>query len=157
MVRKTKADELDIVMSIYDDARERMRVSGNHAQWINGYPSRELILADINAGISYVIEDAGDIVGVFTFIPGDEPTYKNIDGTWPDDNPYGTIHRIAGRTGSHGIADTALDFCLTKGIGIRIDTHADNAPMLSWIAKRGFRYCGIIHVSDGSPRKAFQL
>ncbi len=71
--------------------------------------------------------------------------------------PYETIHRIASAPGAKGLADIALDFCKTKGVNIRIDTHADNVPMLGWIAKHGFKYCGIIRVKDGSPRKAFQL
>ena len=31
------------------------------------------------------------------FIIGADPTYEVIeDGAWPDNSPYGTIHRIAG-------------------------------------------------------------
>lgn len=74
-----------------------------------------------------------------------------------DSKPYGTIHRIAAAPGGKGTADIALDFCRKAGVNIRIDTHEDNAPMLGWIAKRGFKYCGIIHVEDGTPRRAFQL
>ncbi len=38
-----------------------------------------------------------EIHGVFVFIIGADPTYEVIeDGAWPDNSPYGTIHRIAG-------------------------------------------------------------
>lgn len=143
-------------MDIYDLARRRMRESGNQTQWIDGYPSREVIASDIADGNSYVVESDDHMEGVFTFIIGEEPTYRKIDGKWLNDRPYGTIHRIASASGAKGIADACLEFCKSKGVDIRIDTHADNAPMLGWIAKSGFTYCGVVYVSNGTPRKAFQ-
>lgn len=157
LVRRTATADIPAVMRIFTAAIARMRKGGNHAQWGNGYPSEQVVKADIDHGNSYVIEHAGEIAGVFTFIVGDDPTYGVIDGSWPDDAPYGTIHRIAAADGMHGIADTALHHCLRRGVNIRIDTHELNAPMLSWIRSRGFAYCGIIHLVDGSPRLAFQL
>lgn len=154
-IRHTGVADLDIVMSIYDHSRHKMRESGNMTQWVNGYPSRSIIAKDIDNGNSYVIVTENGIIGVFTFIIGEDPNYSTIDGEWPDNSTYGTIHRIASAPGAHGIADIALDFCMKSGIDIRIDTHADNAPMLGWIAKRRFKYCGIIHVEDGTPRNAF--
>lgn len=156
-VRLTGSADLDAVMRIYDEARARMRKSGNMTQWVNGYPSRDVIIKDVAEGNSYVVEKNGRVVGVFTFIVGKDPTYSVIEGRWMNDNPYGTIHRIASADGSSGIADACLEFCKTKNVDIRVDTHADNHPMLGWIVSRGFAYCGIIHVSDGTPRKAFQL
>lgn len=156
-VRHTEVSDIETVSSIFDYARAQMRKSGNFTQWVNGYPSGNVILSDIERGDSYLIESDKGVAGVFSFIIGDEPNYTVIDGKWPDNSPYGTIHRIAAGPGVHGIADIALDFCKKSGVNIRIDTHADNYPMLGWIAKRGFRYCGIIYVEDGTPRKAFQL
>lgn len=156
-VRRAREADLERIMQIFDFARGMMRKAGNNAQWINGYPSPSRILDDIREETAFVVESADGIAGVFTFIVGEEPTYSEIDGAWPDDKPYGTIHRIAAAEGAKGIADTALDFCMRSGVNIRIDTHADNRPMLNWIAKHPFRYCGIIRVADGSPRKAFQL
>lgn len=156
-VRLTSLADLDAVMKIYEEAKARMRKSGNMTQWVNGYPSRDVIIKDIAEGNSHVVEVDGVIAGVFTFIVGADPTYSMIEGRWLNDKPYGTIHRIASADGVAGIADASLDFCKTKGVDIRVDTHADNIPMLGWIASRGFTYCGIIYVSDGTPRKAFQL
>lgn len=156
-IRPTVIADLPAVMDIYEYARKRMSQSGNATQWTNGYPSHQIVTADIVNGNSYVIEAHEKIMGVFTFIIGNEPNYSVIDGAWPDHQPYGTIHRIAAAPDANGIADTALDFCKNAGVNIRIDTHADNVPMLNWIAKRGFTYCGIIHVENGTPRRAFQL
>lgn len=156
-IRRAVVSDIDSMIHIFEYARCRMRESGNPNQWVNGYPSKENIIADILNGNSYVIESEGVIVGVFTFIIGEEPNYATIEGDWPDNTPYGTIHRIAAAPDRNGIADIVLNFCKKTGVNIRIDTHKDNYPMLRWIKKRGFVYCGIIRVEDGSPRKAFQL
>lgn len=157
-IRHARVSDMDAIMDIFYHARQRMRESGNHTQWVNGYPSAETVYKDIEEGCCYLIESDKGISGVFTFILGEDPTYSHIDGQWPDSKPYGTIHRIASAPGAKGVADAALDFCKRAGgVNIRVDTHADNAPMIGWIAKRGFSYCGIIHVEDGTPRKAFQL
>lgn len=155
-VRKAVFADVEQIKAIYEYARQRMRLSGNNTQWVNGYPSEEIIRNDIAGGNGYVIEENGRIVGVFAFIVGEDPTYKRIEGAWPDDNPYGTIHRIAAASGSTGIADIALDFCKNFDVNIRIDTHQDNIAMLGWINSRGFNYCGIIYVGDGTPRRAYQ-
>ncbi len=157
IIRRTRIRDLDIVMSIYDYARTRMQTSGNPNQWIDGYPSCEIIIADIQQGNSFVIETENKITGVFTFIIGPDPTYEVIEGGWLNDNPYGTIHRIAAAPNAKGIADICLNFCKSKELDIRVDTHPDNIPMLNWIKSRSFTYCGIIYCHNGSRRKAFQL
>ena len=35
-IRKSTASDLDAIMKCYDVARQFMRASGNHSQWING-------------------------------------------------------------------------------------------------------------------------
>lgn len=155
-VRRATPADLPALMDIYSRARRFMVSVGNPSQWTGGYPSEAVVAADIRRGCSYVVTSLEHgIVGAFSFPEGVEPNYASIDGQWLSDAPYGTIHRIASAGKVRGIADRCLDFCLGRGLDIRIDTHADNRPMLAWIASRGFEYCGIIRVEDGSPRKAF--
>lgn len=156
-IRKTALSDLPKVMQIFENARNFMMISGNPSQWNDNYPSEELIMSDIHEGISYVIIDKDRIVGTFVFVEGKEPTYSDIDGCWLNDKPYGTIHRIASDGSTKGIADECLNFCKMRNQNIRIDTHKDNSVMLKWINHSGFKKCGIIHVSDGTPRYAFQL
>lgn len=157
IVRRGSVEDLARMLEIYDTARTFMRKSGNDSQWVNGYPAVSLLQDDISAGVSYVIEADDRIVGTFAFIVGDDSTYSEIDGEWLNDAPYGTIHRIASDGSIRGIADACLKYCTSVINNIRIDTHKDNRPMLGWIRKAGFSYCGVIHVSDGTPREAFQL
>lgn len=155
-IRKPSISDLPDILKIYFRAREFMRLSGNPTQWGDSRPHESLIIADIEAGNSYVIEQNGKITGVFALIIGSEPTYSEIDGVWLNDEPYGTIHRIASAGIAHGIFDVCLDFCFKQISNIRIDTHENNAVMRHLLKKHGFAECGMIYVDDGTPRIAFQ-
>ncbi len=157
-IRKTRIDELDIVMDIYGKAAECMRRTGNAGQWVNGYPSRELILEDIKKGYSYVCTGEGDeILGTFSFMPSPEPTYHTIyKGSWLNEEPYGVIHRLAGSGKGKGVAACCLDWCFGQCGNVRVDTHRDNQVMQHILRKHGYICCGIIHVRNGSERLAFQ-
>lgn len=157
-IRKGAAADIDGIMACYDIARSYMRASGNNSQWINGYPSRELVAEDIADGISYVgVDEDGEIAMAFAFIIGDDPTYTVIeDGRWLNSLPYGTIHRF-GSNGKHrGILRRCVDFCMSEIDNIRLDTHADNVTMQRAAESIGFKRCGIIYCIDGSPRIAYQ-
>lgn len=156
-IRHTTLEEIDIVMNIYANARQFMRENGNLTQWVNAYPSLELITNDILNGNSYVCIDCSRIVGVFSFIQGIDPTYLKIyEGKWLNDEPYGVVHRIAAEIHEKGVASYCLDWCLSKCKSIRIDTHRDNVVMQNLLAKNGFFKCGIIYLEDGSERLAYQ-
>ena len=158
-IRHAEEKEISQIKEVYDKAKAFMRRNGNLTQWVNGYPSEEVILKDIQNGNLYVVEDEErEISAVFAFILGHDPTYTIIeDGEWINDRPYGTIHRIGSSGKYGGMMKFCLDFCLTKIDTIRIDTHKDNIPMLSALKRLGFTYCGIIYCQDGTPRRAFQL
>lgn len=166
-ILNAKKENLERILQIFQIGRQTMRNSGNKNQWINGYPSLQLLSDDIDKNQLFIIcdDDVNEeaiedekIHGVFAFIVGEDNTYNYIeDGKWTNDNPYGTIHRIASDTTRKGILQSAVDFGLSKITTLRIDTHADNKIMQNAITKCGFKKCGIIYVEDGSPRVAFQL
>lgn len=156
-VRHSTIEDLPAMHSLYALGREHMRAEGNTSQWGPGDDPDQKLENDIRTGISYVvIDDSGSICGTFAFIIGDDPTYTVIeDGSWPDSEPYGTIHRIASDQKTKGILKAALSYCDTEIKNIRIDTHADNKTMQAAAARQGFIRAGIIHVEDGTPRIAF--
>jgi len=39
---------------------------------------------------------------------------------------------------------------------IRVDTHDGNISMNKCLLKNKFKYCGVIHLKDGSPRNAYE-
>lgn len=157
LIRPTELCDLDRIDEIFAAAKRFMRRSGNLFQWSSAYPDRDAVLADVERGVSYVVEnDYGLAVATFAFIPGEEPTYREIKGAWLDDSPYCTIHRIASDGSERGMLKRCLDWCFNRCGNIRIDTHADNRLMRKRLMDYGFTECGIIRLHDGSDRIAFQ-
>ena len=157
-IRPTTYADMDALLVIFAHARGLMVADGNPTQWGDSYPSRQQLEEDIQRGVSYVIEQDGEVCATFVFIIGKDPTYDIIDdGAWIDDSlPYGTIHRIASNGLQQGVFRTVLDWCTTNCTNIRIDTHQDNQRMIHLIEKAGFARCGIIYTRGGSPRIAYQ-
>lgn len=156
-IRKTALDELELLQNIYNEARQYMRVNGNSHQWVNGYPSDELLKKDIEEGTSYVCVEDKQIVGVFTFTIGEDETYKKIyDGEWLNEDEYGVVHRLGVSSAKKGVGTVCLDWCFQQMPNLKIDTHETNLPMQKLLIKNGYQKCGMIYVNDGTPRVAFQ-
>lgn len=157
--RLASKDDVPVIMRLIEEARGIMRSCGNMNQWIDGYPSEETILNDIDNSHCYVcVEQGGEVTASFAFIPGPEPTYKEIyEGAWLDDKPYYVVHRLASTAASHGIFNDVMDYCMGVAGNLRIDTHRDNVIMRHVIERFGFTYCGIIYLMNGDERLAYQL
>ena len=156
-IRKVRMDEVETVLQMYEVGRQFMRNHGNDAQWIHGYPGRDTVEGDIQAGNLYFCVENGEPAAVFMYDFGEDPNYAVIDdGAWPNDKPYGVIHRIA----SLGTVKGAASYCMNWGFAqcgnLRVDTHEKNIPMQNMVKKNGFVRCGIVYMQDGSPRVAFQ-
>lgn len=156
-IRRTRKEEIKILMGLYDEARTFMRRMGNAEQWLNGYPSAEVVWKDIMQGNSYVCIEEGEIIGTFCFMQGVDPNYRIIEnGHWLNDAPYGVIHRLASSGRKKRLADVCIRWCSERCPNLRVDTHRDNWPMQEVLKRNGFRECGIIYVEDGTPRIAYQ-
>lgn len=96
-----------------------------------------------------------------------EASYETLEGEWLAPGPYAAIHRCAVDPAERGrgligeLFRFACDKAAAEGMAsMRIDTHADNAPMRRAVEKFGFTFCGPITLADGaeagSPRIAFE-
>ncbi len=158
-IRNASLNDIDSVLSLYESARRFMRQTGNMTQWTGGYPSREVVLRDIERECLYLCEEDGVLLAVFYFAVEDDPTYAAIyHGAWQNNAPYAVIHRIAVSEAARGkgVAGFVFDACFEKHQNLKIDTHKDNLPMQRALEKNGFVRCGIIHLLNGEERIAFQ-
>ena len=158
LIRPATLADVPSFLEVTVAARSIMRASGNLNQWVDGYPPRDRIEADIACSGGFVVESEDFIAGYFAFLPSPEPTYATIyDGAWLDDiAPYHVIHRIASLPDVHGIFAAMLDYCSSREPNLRIDTHRDNLIMQHLLLKHGFTYCGIIYLASGAERLAYQ-
>ncbi len=156
-VRDAVIEDFDDIMKIYHFAQDFMIQNGNPTQWGHSYPDTSLVQSDIMQGLCKVVYDEKRIHGVFVLLTTPEPAYAKIEqGAWLNQDPYITIHRVAGDGTVHGIFRSIIEHCSALSGNIRIDTHADNKNMQRLIEKNGFTKCGIIHLEDGSARLAYQ-
>lgn len=159
-LRLTRLEDLETVMNIYARARDFMKETGNPRQWgLSNWPPEERIRKDIAASKSYVCMEGQKIAAVFYYDFGKDidPTYREIEGAWLSDSPYGVVHRIA----SAGIVPGAGSWCIQqmfeRSRHLRMDTHPDNLIMQKTLLKLGFHKTGMIHVEeDDDPRIAFE-
>lgn len=179
-IRRATAADLDDCMAIVEAARRFMREHGNTVQWADGYPGRDVLARDLDAGGLYVCCEAANQahedesvadratsalsapLACFALLPGPEPTYAHIEkgagtpGLWLNDEPYLVFHRLAVRSSGGGVGSFCLRWIANQAANVRGDTHEVNAPMRAAFTKCGFRECGTIHLADGSPRIAYQ-
>lgn len=152
-----KEADLPRILEIYDIAKAYMRASGNPNQWNGAYPDPETLRTDMEKQRLYVYKKNGRIHGVFMLLLEEEPTYAYIeDGSWREETPYGTIHRLAGDGEVKGLFAKCVAFCEKKVPYLRADTHFDNHTMQHLLEKNGFERRGIIYLKNGDPRIAYQ-
>lgn len=157
-IRKATLSDMDRMLDIYAYATRFMAEHGNPNQWAgsNGV-TREKTEALLNKDLLFVGEEDGEICFVFAYIQGEDPTYKVIDdGEWLNDEPYGTIHRIASDGRIRGVVGIVTEWALNQNPNLRIDTHHDNMVMQNALTKAGYSRCGIIYLANGDPRIAYQ-
>lgn len=156
-IRKAKYEELEKIMAIYARARGFMAAHGNPNQWGNTEPPQAAVEQDIALGKSHVCVENGEIAAVFYYAEEEDPTYAKIyEGEWPDDLPYGVVHRIASAGTVKGAGAFCLNWAYEQCKNLRIDTHRENIVMQNLLGKLGFKYCGIIHIKSGAERLAYQ-
>ncbi len=185
-IRSARQEELHAILDVYACAKQFMEAHGNTDQWTgddavtmegltklleNGQLFVGVVpTVDVNTDPEEAADHkedhvmnglentgAGAIQFVFAYILGEDPTYKVIeDGAWLNDEPYGTVHRVASAGTAKGVVKSIANWALTQNPNLRIDTHHDNVVMQGALAKEGFTRCGIIRLANGDPRIAYQ-
>ena len=153
-IRITSPDDLKFIEGAYEHARAFMQANGNATQWPDDYPSMDIVRADLEQGYAYIVADDEGPLAVFSFAPGPDETYAEIEGFWHSDADYYVIHRVAAVRG-RGIARAIFSFAAERADYLRCDTHEDNAPMRRALTSFGFRECGTITVANGTERVAY--
>jgi len=149
-------EDLEFIEGAYAHARAFMQANGNATQWPNGYPGRIDAEEDIARGHCFLVADDEGPLAVFSFIPGPDETYAQIDGAWHSNADYYVIHRVAAVRG-RGVARAIFRFAAQHADYLRCDTHEDNAPMRRTLRSFGFRECGTITVTNGTQARRLRL
>jgi len=158
-LRKATLDDVTSILDIINLAKNYFK-ENKIDQWQNGYPNEESTIKDINDGNCYVICDQDKVVATAAIIDDVDPNYAYIeDGKWLSSFDYICVHRVAclPEYKGKGLAGQFLYYAKTLGKkSVRIDTHEDNLSMQRMILKNGFTCCGIVYMSDGAKRLAYE-
>lgn len=159
------SDKADIpqIMRIIANAQAYLAEQGID-QWQNGYPDEAIVRDDIEKAYGYVLDEDGRVLAIASLVFDGEPTYDVIfDGAWRESGPYACIHRIAVDASQRGkgTVDSLMQglerLVVKQGMGsIRVDTHKQNVIMQGMLARNGFVPCGVICLSDGAKREAYE-
>ena len=156
-IRKTKPEELNILIRMYENARIFMASHGNPLQWGNTYTAPQILFDYISSWNSYVCVEHDKIIATFYYKEGIDDTYVRIyEGQWLNEAPYGVVHRITSDGTIRGAASFCLNWAFNKCGNLKIDTHRDNIVMQHLLDKNGFKYCGVVYLENGSERIAYQ-
>lgn len=153
-IRHAYSSDLPALSELFTNAKAFMAAKGNPNQWEEGYP-HNVLGRDIEKKQLYVCEENGHIYAAFVMAVGEDPTYRIIEGSWKNDQPYVTLHRIASTGEKRGMMDVIVDWAFKQCGNVRGDTHELNLPMRNAFERNGFEYCGTIWIEDGTPRMAF--
>jgi len=159
LIRPAVLEDLPELLRIFRAAKAYMDRTGNPTQWPAGYPTEEDLRGDIDVGKHYVIEHRDTHVpfAAFVFITTPDPTYAVMkSGTWKEDTPYGTIHRVGSDGSVKGVFRMIADYAKSRCPHLRVDTHEDNKTMQHAILSQGFEYRGVIITDNGTDRLAYE-
>lgn len=162
-LRLASEGDLPQILSIVAEAQAFLKAQGID-QWQDGYPQASVIRQDMASASGYVLEQAGDIIGIVTVQLSEELSYRAIhQGSWTTTEPYACIHRIAvsSRARGKGAADALMRgaeaIIRARGLSsVRIDTHRQNIVMQRMLQRNGYAACGVIYLADGAERIALE-
>lgn len=161
--RKAAAEDVAEIMPIIQEAQQQFR-ERNISQWTDGYPDEATISEDIRRGESYVLTESGKIIASTVISPREEMTYRTIyEGEWMSREDYLVIHRLAVKNDrkKQGLASLLLKetekMARDRAIpSVKVDTHERNVPMQQLLLSHGYTYCGVIYLTEGSKRLAYE-
>lgn len=147
-IKHATANDIPAILDICDDARQFQREIG-FCQWADGYPSEEVIAADIAASKGFLITADSNIIGYCVIDTNGDKEYDSRKDIWADKEPYAAIHRLAlarnarGKGYSKPIIENILNYVAGLGIMcVKIDTGTANIPMQRLLASTGFDCLG---------------
>ncbi len=161
--RKSTEADLSQVITIIEQAKHDLKMSGVN-QWQTGYPDIKTLQHDLFHQQSYVLVEGDEVIASTAISFEAEQTYQTIyDGQWLSELPYAVVHRfvVKRELKSQGVGSVLFqhveNLCAQNKIkSIKVDTHEDNQSMQYLLKKNQFRYCGIIYLTDGDKRLAFE-
>ena len=147
--RKARADELEAIMNFYYDVIRIMADMAYQPGWVKDvYPTRDYILASIDAGEFYLGFVGQELACVMMLNNHSSDGYETV--TWPTEaapeevfvlHALGVHPKYQGTGLSHRWVEAAIEHSRSRGGKvIRLDVLGSNLPAQRLYPKLGFQY-----------------
>ena len=143
MIRKAILEDVNEILKITKACAVHM-ISNNIFQWNELYPSKKVLLNDINLKQIWKLVENDEIIGIIVLTEIEDLEYKNVQWlTKNGNNLY--IHRLAVHPKFHGkgYAQKLMDFAenyakLKSYTSSRLDTFSQNKRNQQFYEKRNY-------------------
>jgi ribosomal protein S18 acetylase RimI-like enzyme len=146
-IKPSTLNDIDVIMSLYDQASVYQRSKGYNI-WL-GF-DQKLIESEIKQHRHFKIEEDGEIACIFTVAYHDQIIWGEKD---QNDSIY--LHRIATNSNFRGrgyllqIVEWTKEQCTQMGKKyVRLDTWANNDSLKNYYTSAGFTHIGQIAISE---------
>ncbi|MDF1517161.1 MAG: GNAT family N-acetyltransferase [Lutibacter sp.] len=143
MIKKALKQDLDQLLSIVKSCGQKLIEQGIF-QWNEEYPSKEILIEDIELQELWKLEDNNSIIGLIVLSENEDAEYQDVKWlTKNHKNLY--IHRLAvdpkfqGKGYAQKLMDFAEKFARKNGYNsIRLDTFSQNKRNLKFYEQRNY-------------------
>ncbi|MDT8417630.1 MAG: GNAT family N-acetyltransferase [Lutibacter sp.] len=143
VIKKALKQDLDQLLSIVKSCGQKLIEQGIF-QWNEEYPSKEILIEDIELQELWKLEDNNSIIGLIVLSENEDAEYQDVKWlTKNHKNLY--IHRLAvdpkfqGKGYAQKLMDFAEKFARKNGYNsIRLDTFSQNKRNLKFYEQRNY-------------------
>ncbi|ALC82832.1 MULTISPECIES: GNAT family N-acetyltransferase [Bacillus] len=147
--RKAIKSEANKIIDMYDAAVRQMNNKGLY-QWDHNYPTKEILLQDIDRQCLFVMEEDGQIYGAIVLDEFQDKEWDEVNWTLKSE-PSLNVHRLVVHPDSQGkgvakkIIASSEEFAIDNGYKqIRLDTYSENTGAMKLYLKLGFKEIGTV-------------
>jgi GNAT superfamily N-acetyltransferase len=152
MIRKAHTSEVDTLTDLVSKCGKHMRENGIQ-QWLEGYPNREIIEADVEEGTVFVLEEDGKIKSMVVLNEKQDPEYQELDWLTNSKSKNLVVHRLATfpKYQGQGLGSKMMSFAedyarKNKYDSIRLDTFSQNKGNIKYYENKAYTKIGAVNL-----------
>jgi ribosomal protein S18 acetylase RimI-like enzyme len=147
--RRAAESEADEVIDMYAAAVRQMNSKGIY-QWDHNYPTKDILLSDIEKQCLFVIEENDQILGAIVLDEEHDKEWEEVNWTWKHE-PSLNVHRLVvhpefqGKGVAKKIIAASEAFAMENGYKqMRLDTYSKNTGAVKLYETLGYRDIGTV-------------
>ena len=152
---KGQLSDLEQLFTVYINGKKELEKNGIY-QWVDSYPTKEIIENDITKGVLFVLKNGTEIIGAINISEEQEPEYQSIN--WEFDNSKVLAVRRLVINPKHqrkGYAQKLMDFAENFAeennySSIRLDAYSQNERVINFYKKREYFIRGNVNFPERS-------